>query len=70
MTGRVDPELIFEVIQHACGSYSANCLNASISAIGADLQEFHDNLSAALEAHYPGEEKPDPSDVHLMLFQD
>lgn len=66
----VDPKLIFEVIQDELGHFSARCINARISTGGADLSELHDNLTAAIEAHFPGEEPPAAGEVHLVMADD
>ncbi len=70
MLNSVYPELIFEVIHHASGGYSAQCLNADMNAGGTSLLELHDNLSAAIDNHYKGEYKPDASSIHLLMFRD
>jgi len=67
----MDTELIYEVIHHTQGGFSANCLNVNnIDIVAANLEELHDNITAAVDAHFPNGHSPDPSAIHLMLFQD
>lgn len=70
MIQSVYPELIFEVILHATGAYTAQCLNADMQVGGSSLHELHDNLSAAIDHHYQGRSCPDASKVHLLMFRD
>ena len=63
-------ELIFEVILHRAGNYSASCLNAEINTAGGDLEELHDNISSAVDTHYGAASKPEASAIHLVLFQE
>ena len=67
MIPSVDPKLIFEVFRDEFGHLSARCLNAGIATKGADLNELHDNLTAAIAAYYPGEEPPAADAVHLIV---
>ena len=62
-------ELIFEVIRKHSGGYTATCLNDHvIDTRAANLEELHDNITAAVDARFIGRPKPDPSAIHLMLF--
>lgn len=70
MVSALDPELIFEVIQHHQGGYTASCLNARIETGGSTLLELHDNLSTAVERYFIGRTVPPASSIHLMLFRD
>jgi hypothetical protein len=62
-------ELIFEVIRTNSGGYTATCLNDHVvDTRAANLEELHDNITAAVDARFIGRPKPDPSAIHLMLF--
>lgn len=62
-------ELIFEVIKYNKGGYVATCLNDHITDTrAANLEELHDNITAAVDARFVGKPKPDPSAIHLMMF--
>lgn len=68
MIRSVDPDLIFELIRDELGHFSARCLNARIHAHGGDLNELHDNLTAAVAAYFPGETPPAAEAIHLVMF--
>ncbi len=63
-------ELIFEVIQGAKGGYTASCLNAEINTKAVNLEELHSNLTDAIDDHFGDRPKPEPDEVHLLLFKD
>lgn len=68
MLRSIDPKLVFEVFRDDCGQFSARCLNAHIVTRGSDIEELHDNLTAAVADHFPGEEPPSPDLIHLLMF--
>jgi hypothetical protein len=70
MVAHSNYQLIFEVIRHKRGGFSADCLNANISTKAANLVELHDNITAAVDNHFPGGTAPDPGSIHLLLFAD
>ena len=70
MTPTVDPKLVFELIRDEFGRFSARCLNARIRSQGDDLEELHENLTAAIEAYFPGETPPSGDEVHFVMFHE
>lgn len=61
----------FEVIQAQEGSYAAACYAQQIYTEGSNLQELHDNIKAAIDAHFPDDEtKPTAKSVSLIIFRD
>lgn len=64
-------EIIFEVVHHRAGGYTAQCLNARIAGTeAANLQELHDNISAAVSRHFRRGPKPSPSSIQLLMYHD
>lgn len=66
----MNSQLIFEVIRHASGGFSASCLNARINTRATDLQELHDNISSAVDSYFPHGQRPAADAIHLMLFEE
>ncbi|MGF1482820.1 MAG: hypothetical protein ACFBZ8_00475 [Opitutales bacterium] len=62
--------ITFEVIQEVEGSYVAACYSENIFLDGQNLQELHDNISAALDRKFEGRRKPSPGDVRLMMYRE
>lgn len=69
MISKVDPELVFELIQDEFGRLFARCLNAKISVEGSDLEELHDNVSAALSNYFPDSGAPAADSVHFVMYR-
>ena len=71
MLTSLNSNLIFEVVRHGNGGFSASCLNARLNDIdGRDIEELHDNLTALIDSSYAIESRPQASDIHLLLYQD
>ncbi len=68
MLAKTNAQLIFEIVCHRQGGYTANCLNAEIGTNGSDLAELHDNITAAVRSHFPGGAVPRADSIHLLLF--
>ena len=64
------PTLIFEVVRHHGGQFTAQCLNADIDTSGDNLEDLHQNLEAAVDQHYAGRPRPSSKDIHLLLYQE
>lgn len=62
--------LVFEVVQHRSGRFSAQCLNARIGTEGPDWQGLHDNLTAAVADHYGDIDPPAAEEIHLLVYQE
>lgn len=61
----------FEVIQSQEGSYAAACHSHRIYTEGDTLQMLYDNITAAIQKHYPDPStRPCPKSVNLILFRD
>ncbi len=63
-------ELTFEVIQQLEGSFVAACYSENIYTEGSSLEELHENIVSAIDVRFRGRDKPDGSDVRLMLFRE
>lgn len=63
-------ELFFEVVQDRAGSFSAECLNASIAIRAADLEELHGNIRAAVDSAYSGRPTPSGRSIHLIVYRE
>ncbi len=71
MLSKSNLELIFEVVQHATGEYTASCLNARIGDSRClDLRDLNTKITEAVDRYFEGCEKPPPSAIHLMFVQD
>ncbi|MGF1449740.1 MAG: hypothetical protein ACFB20_10025 [Opitutales bacterium] len=66
----VSMSITFEVIQELEGSFVAACYSENIFLDGKNLQELHDNISAALDRKFEGRHKPSPGNVRLMMFRE
>lgn len=61
----------FEVIQSQEGSYAAACYAQQIYTEGDTLQSLYDNITAAIEKHFPDPRtRPLPKSTNLILFRD
>lgn len=71
MVSNLKPELFFEVIHNnERGLYNVSCLNADIATCAANLDELYRNINEAVADHFPGDRAPDPSSIHLLLYQE
>jgi len=62
---------MFEVVFNQSGHFEATCMNAAIGDVFAqDIESLHDNLTAAVEAHYPDDKAPDAKLIHLLMFDE
>ena len=68
MISKTNAQLIFEIVCHKKGGYSANCLNADIGTGGSSWLELHDNITAAVHSYFPLGNAPHPGSIHLLLF--
>ncbi len=68
MLHTVNPELVFELIRDDLGHFTARCLSMGITARGADLNELHDNVTAAIAECYPEDTPPSAEAIHFIMF--
>lgn len=67
----IKDEIEFEVIQSQEGSYAAACYAQQIYTEGNTLQILYDNITAAIEKHFPDPfTRPLPNAIKLILFRD
>ncbi len=61
----------FEVIQSQTGCYAAACHAHRIYLEGETLQMLSDNISTAIEKHFPNPStRPSPKSINLILYKD
>jgi len=60
----------FEVIRSTEGIYVADCYLEKIFIEASCLEELHEGIESALNERFSDKEKPKPSDINLIFYQE
>lgn len=63
-------DLFFEVIQHANGAFTAECLNANLRVAAQDVEQLYEHITDAVATFFRGRPVPGPESIHLLLYQE